>query len=91
MNEDYFLCFPDSRTESVIIGGMRLINCKNKVFTTTYGQHFTIEEMASVYSKDFMEQKVMMSRRIVELDMSFEEETLLRAVSITFTGKYFTH
>ena len=78
---------PESRTESGIVGGMRGINTEKGIFSSRYGAIFSMEDMKLVFDETLLVEKMVLSKKIVELNMSLEEEAILRALTIMATGE----
>ncbi|XP_060552201.1 uncharacterized protein LOC132713581 [Ruditapes philippinarum] len=85
--EDQANLIRESRTESGIIGGMRGINTEKGVFTTKDGSIYSLEDMKLVFDESLLIEKMLLSKKIVALNLSLEEEAILRALTITATDR----
>ncbi|XP_053381850.1 thyroid hormone receptor alpha-A-like [Mercenaria mercenaria] len=85
--EDQANLIRESRTESGIVGGMRGINAEKGVFSTRHGAFFSFEEMKLVFDETLLYEKMMLSKKIAKLNLSLEEEAILRAMTITATDR----
>ena len=63
-------------------------NEDNLVTTTPWGRNMHLDEIGQIVSKDFMFAKFHIKKMAHGLDLSQEEEALLTAVLLTFTGRH---
>lgn len=85
--EDQANLIRESRTESAIVGGMRGINADKQVFTTFNGAFYSMDDMKLVFDETLLIEKIKLSTKIARLNMTPEEEAILRAITITATDR----
>ena len=69
------------------MGGMRGINTEKGVFSSKTGGTFSMEDMKLVFDETLLVEKMVLSKKIAKLNLSLEEEAILRALTITATGE----
>ena len=61
-------------------------NTDINITTTPWGRNMHLDEVGRLISKDFLFAKMGVKSKVMALDLSPEEEAVLTAVLLTFTG-----
>ena len=85
------ILFPGSRLDNIVIGGYRQltrnVDQSKQIIITPWGQECHFDEIGKLLNMDFLKHKFEFAEKMKTLDLSVQEEAVMRAIVITSTGK----
>lgn len=67
----------------------RNVNFEKKVLLTPWGKEYMFHEINNFFPLRFVEQRFRFAQKLMRLDLTLQEESLMRAIVVTFTGRMF--
>ena len=82
-----FISASGSRFETYLISAHRAFNAEHCLFTHVCGYTLDISELSKVHSRDYLESVFRVAGRIKKLELTVEEQCVLRGIVILSRGK----